>query len=391
MSQMDRRQALKLLAALGATGLVAACTDGDSDSDAGEPVRIGLIAPQTGGYKPIGQELVNGFQLFLDLNNKRLGDHPVELLIADEGESEQSGKAAAERLIRDGVLALTGVANSAAMLGLRETVEQARIPLIGSNASPRSLQGVVYIWRTSYITDEPGTALAAYVKKEVPRGKVGIIAADYSAGRDAVQGFQEAFGRDGRLGKPVWSTFQTSPGKRAYQRDIAELLADDPAAVYCFFAGAAAVEFIRQLRATGYDGRIYAPGFLTEGNVLDELGADAVGTRTALNYSSDLSNAANTRFAAAYRKKHGTSPTTYAVASYDAAHVLDKAIRNAGARPTSQQVNLALGTVGQVDSPRGPWQFNQGRTPQQKWYLREVRRDGPVYGNVLIDELTTLG
>jgi branched-chain amino acid transport system substrate-binding protein len=50
-----------------------------------------------------------------------------------------------------------------------------------------------------------------------------------------------------------------------------------------------------------------------------------------------------------------------------------------------------LGQVGQVDSPRGVWQFNTPRTPQQKWYLRQVRPDGPVLGNVTISDLATLG
>ena len=96
-------------------------------------------------------------------------------------------------------------------------------------------------------------------------------------------------------------------------------------------------------------------------------------------------------FASAYRKTHSVSPTTYAMASYDAAQVLDKAIGLAGENPNSQQLNLALGKLGQIDSPRGAWQFNQPRTPQQKWYLREVQLDGPLLSNVLISELTTLG
>ncbi len=79
------------------------------------------------------------------------------------------------------------------------------------------------------------------------------------------------------------------------------------------------------------------------------------------------------------------------MASYDAALVLDKAIRLAGANPSPQQVNLALGKVGQVDSPRGTWQFNQTRTPQQKWYLRRVQTDGRLLSNIVINELATLG
>lgn len=401
MPHIDRRQALKLLAALGATGLASACSVGTgSDPDAGddlvsdEPVRIGLIVPQTGGYKPIGDEMLNGFQLYLDSNQRRLGGRPVDLVIADEGESPQSGQAAVDSLLQQRVLALTGVANSAVMLAIRDTVEQAQVPLIGSNASPRNLQSVVYIWRTSYVSDEPGVALGTYLAREISRnGEVAIVAADQPAGRDLVQGFREGFGTgDSRISAPViWADSTPNPARDTFSEPIEEVIDRDPEAVYCFFTGAAAVTFIRQLRDAGYDGPIYGPGFLTEGTVVDELGDEASGIVTALNYSADLDNSSNLRFASGYRKRFGASPTTYAMASYDAAQVLDKAIRSAGAGVNPQQLNLALGRIGQIDSPRGSWQFNQPRTPQQKWYLREVLRDGPVLSNVLITELATLG
>ncbi|WFE25596.1 ABC transporter substrate-binding protein [Solwaraspora sp. WMMD791] len=401
MPHIDRRQALKLLAALGATGLASACSIGTGDDSADDdglvsdvPVRIGLIVPQTGGYKPIGDEMLNGFQLFLDNNQRRFGGRPVDLVIADEGETPQSGLAAVESLLSQQVLALTGVANSAVMLAIRDRVEEARVPLIGSNASPRNLQSVVYIWRTSYVADEAGLALGAYLAREISDdGEVAIVAADQPAGRDLVQGFREGFGTgDERISAPViWADSTPNPGRDTFTEPIEEVVDRDPEAVYCFFTGTAAVEFVRQLRDAGYDGPIYGPGFLTEGNVVDQLGDEASGIITALNYSADLDNSANLRFASGYRKRYGASPTTYAMASYDAAHVLDKAIRTAGPGVTAQELNLALGRIGQIDSPRGPWQFNQPRTPQQKWYLREVLRDGPVLSNVLITELATLG
>jgi branched-chain amino acid transport system substrate-binding protein len=398
VSHLDRRQALKLLAALGATGLAAAC--GTNATEAGEdepadlgPIRIGLIAPQTGGNKPIGEDLVRGFELFLGLNNGRLGGHPVDLQVVDEGNDANAGKAAVDKLLKSGVLALTGVVDSAVMLGIRDQVENARVPLIGSNASPSTLQSVVYIWRTSYVSDEPGRALGPHVARQVGKGKVAIVAPDYPAGRDSVEGFRETFGAaDPRIADPVlWTRFTASPRKREYADVVARVRERNPAAVYCGFAGAAAVAFLRELREAGYRNAIYGPGFLTEGTVLKELGEQALGIQTALNYSADLNNGANRRFATAFRKAHNTSPTTYAMASYDAAQVLDKAIGVAGDHPTPQDVNLALGKVGQIDSPRGPWQFNQPRTPQQRWYLREVRKDGQVIANVLITELSTLG
>ncbi|MFG3710489.1 ABC transporter substrate-binding protein [Micromonospora sp. NPDC047730] len=398
MSQMNRRRALQLLAALGTAGLAAGCgtdtAEGEAAND-GSPIKIGLIAPTSGGLKAIGDEITNGFQLFLDLNGNGLGGHPVTLLTADEGESVKTGKAAVEGLLKQGVLALTGVVDSNVMFGIRDTVEQARVPLIGSNASPTSLQSVVYIWRTSYVLDEAGRALGRYLREQLgSSARLAIVAPENAGGQDVVRGFKQEFGEsDPRIKDPVtWTGVFTNPSKSAYRADIRTALSRKPDAVFCFYAGPSAVEFIKQLRIEGFTGRVYAPGFLTEGTVLESVKAeDATGIQTALNYSADLNNNANRRFASAYRKKHGTSPTTYAMASYDAAQVLDQAIRIAGVTPNPQQVNLALGKIGQIDSPRGVWQFNQPRTPQQKWYLREVQLDGQVLSNVLVTELATLG
>ncbi|TDC01037.1 ABC transporter substrate-binding protein [Micromonospora fluostatini] len=397
MSEMNRRRALQLLAGLGAAGLVAGCgsDDDDAPTDSGTPVRIGLVAPTTGALKPIGTEIVNGFQLYLDLNGGRLGGHPVELITADEGENARTGQAAVDGLLKQNVLALTGVVNSAVMVAIRDAVEQARVPLIGSNASPATLQSVVYIWRTSYVLNEPGEAMGSYLRQQLPAAsRVAVIAPESVGSRDVVEGFRNGFGADDpRIADPVvWTDAATNPGDSAYTADIQRALDRDPDAVFCFFDGQAAVQFIKQLRRAGYQGPVYGPGFLTEGTVLGEVREpEATGIMTALNYSADLNNTANRQFASVYRKTHNTSPTTYAMASYDAAQVLDAAIRLAGDAPTAQEVNLALGRIGQIDSPRGAWQFNQSRTPQQRWYLRKVQRDGEVLSNVLINELATLG
>jgi len=394
---MDRRRALRVLAALGAGGLAAAACGNKPPADEDVPtrsmdVRIGMLVPQTGGYKPIGDEIINGFQLYLALNEGRLGGYRIELEIEDEGETERSGKAGFERLLERGVTALTGVVSSAVMSTIKAGVREAKVPLVGSNASPTNLQGEAYIWRTSFVNDEAGRAMGPHVANVV-KGPIGLIAPKYAAGTDAIQGFRESFGRrDPRLPEEtVWTGTATDPAEGYYRRALADLRALQPSAVYCFFAGAAAVRFVREYRSSGITAPLYAAGFLTEGSALTQLGSAAEGIFTALNYSADLPNGANRVFTSAYRKTHGTSPTTYAMASYDAAQVLDKALTLAGDSPSPQRVNLMLGRVGLVTSPRGTWQFNQSRTPQQKWYLREVRRDGRMLSNVLLRELNTLG
>ncbi|HEU5110257.1 MAG TPA: ABC transporter substrate-binding protein [Micromonosporaceae bacterium] len=398
MSQVNRRQVLKLLAALGATGVTAACAGDDEAGDtpappkSDEPVRIGLLVPQTGGLKAIGEDVVRGFQLYVDLNEGRLGGHPAQIETVAEGDTAATGVDGLKELLRRDVVAVSGVVNPATMMALREPIRQAKVPLVGSVGSPSALLGEVYTWRTSYVSSDAARALGPYVADNVD-GKVVMVTTSFATGQDVVEGFREGFGwLDKRLvTEAFFAGENNNPGPGFYRNTIVALQTANPAAVFCDLAGAAAVEFIREYRAAGLQATLYGSGFLTEGNVLTELAEDAGGILTAMNYSADLPNPANQTFASAYRREHDSSPTTYAMASYDAAQVLSKAISLAGDSPTPQQINLMLGKVGQVDSPRGTWQFNQSRTPQQKWYLREVRLDGRVLANVLISELNTLG
>ncbi|WP_371640616.1 ABC transporter substrate-binding protein [Streptomyces virginiae] len=371
-----------------ATGCGGASLGTGDDNNRSGPVKIGLLVPRSGTYKALGDEMKQGFELYVREYGGRLGGREVQIVVADEGETADSGKAAAEKLVKqDRVLAVGGVVSSATVNGVKDLFESSKIPLVGSNASPTTLTGTKYIWRTSYVNDEPGKALGAHVAERAG-GPVFLIAAGYQAGKDEIEGFKSTFLPAGGTiaGEEVYTPF---PGTKNFQPYLSRIQNSGARAVFCFYAGGAAVDFVKQYRDFGLAGKIplYAPGFLTEGGVLGGQGDAAEGIRTALNYSADLDNPANRRFAPAYRAAHGTDPTTYAMASWDAAQVLDKAIGAAGGTVTSETVNAALATVGDIDSPRGTWRFNSGGTPIQPWYLREVRQGA----NTVAGDLGRLG
>ncbi|MFD0120533.1 ABC transporter substrate-binding protein [Streptomyces virginiae] len=371
-----------------ATGCGGASLGTGDDNNRSGPVKIGLLVPRSGTYKALGDEMKQGFELYVREHGGRLGGREVQIVVADEGETADSGKAAAEKLVKqDRVLAVGGVVSSATVNGVKDLFESSKIPLVGSNASPTTLTGTKYIWRTSYVNDEPGKALGAHVAERAG-GPVFLIAAGYQAGKDEIEGFKSTFLPAGGTiaGEEVYTPF---PGTKNFQPYLSRIQNSGAKAVFCFYAGGAAVDFVKQYRDFGGAGKIplYAPGFLTEGGVLGGQGDAAEGIRTALNYSADLDNPANRRFAPAYRAAHGTDPTTYAMASWDAAQVLDKAIGAAGGTVTSETVNAALATVGDIDSPRGTWRFNSGGTPIQPWYLREVRQGA----NTVAGDLGRLG
>jgi len=398
MAQFDRRRTLKLLASLGAAGasvpLLSACGSDDSPTGAAEvnkgPVKIGLLVPQEGIFKAIGEDVQHGFELYLKLAGNRLGGYTPTVIVAHEGKDGPEGKAAVEKLLNQDVAALSGVVNSTVMTGLKDTVEQKQIPLVGSNASPSDLNQK-YIWRTSYSNVDPGGALGSYVLRQ--QGGNGItycMGPANEAGADEVAGFKNSYTRGG--GGTVVEEY-TNAQTPNFAASMIKIRNSAATAVYAFYAGSQATEFVKAWSSAGIkDKTLYAAGFLTEGaQLLKEQGDLAKGILTSMNYSADLNNLANRRFASEYFKAYQTLPTTYAMASYDAAMVLDKALSLIDGDPNPQAINAAIGKVGLIDSPRGPWQFTLNRTPLQTWYLRRVQKDGSsTLTNTLISELTTL-
>ncbi|GAA3751088.1 ABC transporter substrate-binding protein [Plantactinospora mayteni] len=391
----SRRRALTgVLLALGLTVASSACNSGNDTGGTPGTIKIGLLASLSGTYEAVGTEIRDGFELYLRMHDGKLGGHKVDLIVADEGNGAQTAVPAATKLIKqDRVQALTGIVGGGSVAGVAPVLAEAKIPFVGSNGNP-GLKDVSRSWFTSYLSDETGAAIAEYVRDNV-KGEVFAIGPNYQGGYDQLRGFTDTFKEvGGKLanpdGKTLWTPFPQTTNFLPY---FAQIKASGAEAVYTFYAGSAAVDFVKQYAQSEIkDLPLYAAGFLTEGGVLNAQGEAARNIYSVLNYSPDLDNAENRSFVAAWKENHDGSPTTYAMASYDAAAVLDKAIGAAGDNPTAETINKAIAGLGQIDSPRGTWQFSkETHSPVQKWYLRQVRQDGRALSNTVVGDLATVG
>ncbi|MDH6114916.1 branched-chain amino acid transport system substrate-binding protein [Kitasatospora sp. MAP12-15] len=374
---------------------LSGCSGGGTDAAAGQgPVRIGLLASLSGTYQEVGTDLRDGFQLYLDNHGGKLGGRTVDLVVADEGDGAPTALPAATKLVKqDKILAMTGIVGAGSVAAVTPLLTESGIPLISSNGRP-VIKDVSHQWSTSFMSDDPGAAIAQYVHDTVP-GPVFAIGPDYQGGWDELQGFTDAFTKDGgQLANPGGKTlFTPFPATTDFTPYFTQIKNSHAKAVYCFYAGGAAVDFVKQYAQSDVkDVPLYAAGFLTEGGVLNAQGDAAKGIQSVLNYAPDLDNATNRAFVAAWQAKHSGPPTTYAMASYDAAGVLDKAIAAAGRNLTSETLNSAIAGLGQIDSPRGTWEFGkETHSPVQKWYLRQVENDGRTLSNLTVQDLATIG
>ncbi len=300
-------------AALAVTSVLltaTACGNAGGSKDAAAPVKIGLVASLSGVYQAVGQDMRDGFQLYLDLHHGQLGGRPVDLVVADEGAGPATAAPAATKLVKQNqVVALTGLVGGDSVAAVAPIATAAHVPLVGANARP-TLKDVSHFWTSSYMSTDPGAAIAGYIHDTV-KGPVYAIGPDYQGGYDELSGFTDAFTKaGGTLANPGGkTTFTPFPQTTDFLPYLAKIAASGAKAVYTFYAGSAAVAFVKQYAQS--DARsipLYAAGFLTEGGVLDAEGPAAQGINTVLNYSPDLDNAANRTFTTPPRSWTTPSP-----------------------------------------------------------------------------------
>ncbi len=368
---------------------VTGCGNSLAQTDAAaETVKVGLVVPTSGVYEPLGVDMTNGFQLYLDQHDGKLGGKSVELVKADEGDGPDTGVPAVNKVIlQDGVSVVVGIVNSATALGVKESVAQAQVPLIIANAGANDVaDGSDYVWRTSFANGAVGASLGEEVAAQVD-GPVYVIAADYAAGHEFAGGFIDAFeAAGGTIAGESYTPFGTTSD---WQPFLTQAQNSGAKAVFAFYAGAEAVNFVKQYSQFGLAGTLplYAPGFLTEGGVLVAQGAEAVGILTSLHYSDLLDSPENEAFVAAYVEAYDTPPTVYSVQAYDAAAVLDLALADVD-EVDGESIQQALHGIGAIASPRGEWSFDEQHNPDQPYFLREVESVDGANRNVVLRTLT---
>jgi ABC-type branched-subunit amino acid transport system substrate-binding protein len=122
---------------------IVGCRGATLPASASDPIRIGVVLPQSGGLMADGQAWVRGVRLAADEVNAAgglLGGRRVELLIVDSATEGMAGVTGAESVIGMGAVAIIGDGGSSNTLAIYQMVtESAQVPQISGSATSTSL------------------------------------------------------------------------------------------------------------------------------------------------------------------------------------------------------------------------------------------------------------
>lgn len=366
---LARLASLRLVAA----AALAACSVA-AVAQSSEPVRVGLLSTLSGPGAGLGVDIRDGFQLAIKLNDGKLGGRTAEVIVADDQANPDVGRQTADRLVkRDKVDFMTGIVFSNVMLAVGTPTFQSKTFYISANAGPSQYAGEQcspYFFSASYQNDNMHEAVGKTVTDKGFK-RVALIAPNYPAGKDALTGFKRFFKGE------VASETYTALNQLDYSAELSKLRASKPDAVYIFLPGGLGINFIKQFVGAGLskDITLFGPGFSGDEDVIKAVGDPMLGMFNTSQWGHDMDNAANKKFVAEFEKAYGRLPTLYAAQGYDAARLMDAAVRDSkGKLDDKAAVKKAL-EAARFDSVRGAFKFNSNHFPIQDYYLRVITKD----------------
>jgi branched-chain amino acid transport system substrate-binding protein len=322
----------------------------------------------------LGQHARDGFQLALKQFEGQLGGLDANLVIVDDELDPELAVEKVRNLIdNDKIDIFVGVIYSNVMMAVYEPLVDARVIVVSPNSGPSPIAGPQcspYFFSTSWQNDQNAEVMGEYARGLGYR-RVATIAPDYQAGWDLVAGFKRYF-----RGEIVLEE-RTRLGQLDFSEELKRIADMKPDALFAFMPGGMGVDLIKQYEAAGLGESIpFLSAFTIDEATLSAAGEAAIGLFSGAQWAPDLDNAANGRFVSSFEGEYGYIPSIYAQQAYDAALLVDSAIRGAGGDLADKGRLIRAFERAEFESTRGDFRFNTNHMPIQDFYLVEAVKRG---------------
>lgn len=362
---------LKFALSLGA-GVLAL---GLATAQAQEPLKIGVVSVLTGPQAALGQQIRDGFQLAVDQNGGKLGGVPVQITVIDDELKPDVAVGKVRSFVEGGkVDFVVGPVFSNILGAIAKPVLDSGAILISPNAGPSTLAGKgchQNFFVTSYQNDQVHEVLGKYAQDQNYK-KAYIIAPNYQAGKDSLAGFKRYF--KGEILDEVYVPLTSLD----FAAELAKIASAKPDVVFAFLPGGLGVNFVKQWSQAGLTGKVpFLSAFTVDESTLPAQQDAAVGMFGGMTWAPNMDNPQTKKFVAAYEAAYKIVPGSYAQQSYDAAQLIDSAVKAAGGTGDKDKLRAALKKA-DFTSLRGKFKFNTNGYPIQDFYLVKVakRPDG---------------
>lgn len=375
-------------------GEVEATDDAPGGAADGEPLAIGFIAPLSGPLAGPGQDMLDGFNLWLEQNGTAIGGRPVELSVEDTAGNPDTGIQVTRRLVQQvGVDVVVGPLLGNVGLAVGDFIATTDTPLFypipSSEAFLRALPETMFVSGGTAAQDSH--VMGQYAFDQGHR-RVLAVCQDYAFGHELCGGFTNVFTD---LGGEVVETIWAPLGTADYGPFVSQIQGREFDVVYSGIVGADSIKFVQAWNDFGLAGT--AP-FIASLQPLDQslvraMGEGAAGMVSSGHFAEGRDAPATAEFVTDYEEAFDKIPSYYSASGHLAAQWIDQALVDTGGDIADTDSFLeAVRAISFDDSAFGPVSLDEHGNVLHDVYIREVvQRDDGTWWNEVIEKFEGVG
>ena len=288
-------------------------------------LNIGFVGGLTGAQANLAQDQLDGFKLAVKHFGGRLGGNEFGLTVLDDRHDPRTAKLLLERQMqseRTQVVLLSTEPN--VIRSLVPVAMLSKTVLLNLNNAPPALAGKdcsPLFFSLSGLSETMHETAGLYLQLQGYKSLV-LAGPDTAAERAAAAAFRRSF-----RGRTV--QILSRHGEMNFENDFYRIGQVAPDGVYLLHTGGMAVNFIRQFADSRLKEQLplFGPGTTFDQTVLAASGTAALDSFSVGPWSEDLDAPSNRRMLADFEAEYGRPASYYAAVGYDAAMLLDAALR----------------------------------------------------------------
>ncbi|NIF91295.1 branched-chain amino acid ABC transporter substrate-binding protein [Burkholderia sp. Cy-637] len=303
-----------------------------TNASADEVVKIGHVAPLTGGIAHLGKDNENGARLAVEEINAKgltIGGQKITLQLdaQDDAADPRTATQVAQKLVDDKVVAVVGHLNSGTTIPASKIYSDAGIVQISPSATNPAYtqQGFKTAYRVVATDAQQGPALANYAQS---KGFKSVAVVDDSTAYG--QGLANEFEKKAKaLGLKVLSHDATNDKAVDFRAILTKIKGENPDAIMYGGMDATGGPFAKQAKQLGLRAKVLAgDGVCTE--QLSDLAGDASANVICSQAGAALEKMpGGAEFQAKYQKRFGQPIQIYSPFTYDAVYIIVDAMKRA--------------------------------------------------------------
>ncbi|CAG0952503.1 Leucine-, isoleucine-, valine-, threonine-, and alanine-binding protein [Burkholderiales bacterium] len=361
---------------------------------AADPIRIGLILPMTGPFASTGKQISAACRLYMQKNGDTVAGRKIELILRDDTglAPETTKRIAQEMVVQDKVTALAGFGLTPLAFAAAPVATEAKVPMIVMGAGTQVIpQRSPFIVRTGFTLPQNTAPIAGWAFRNGIK-RVFMLVTDYAPGLDSEKTFQARFKE---LGGEIVESVRTPLRNPDYAPFLQRAKDSKADALFVFVPSGEGLAVMKQFEERGLKQagmRMIGPGDVVDDDILESMGAPAVGVITSFHYSAAHESPENRAYVDAMMKaNNGMRPNFHSVGGYDGMHLIYEALKKTGGTGTGEQLVEAMKGMKWM-SPRGPMMIDPAtRDVVQTIYLREVKMVNGKPWNIEFDKVENVG